>query len=93
MLFTIRLIRVDTFTKHVRFGNFQESLKLLMRRNGGLVMVTGHYGNWEILGYVLATLGFPTTSVARPLDNPYISNFVFGVIAFSTRSAWKRKSG
>ncbi len=32
-----------------------------------------------ILGYLLATLGFPTSSVARPLDNPYLSDFVFGV--------------
>src|SRR5437660_12058458 len=42
-------------------------------------MLTGHYGNWEILGYVLATIGFPTSSVARPLDNRYISDYVFGV--------------
>ena len=55
------------------------SLTLLMRRNQGLIMLTGHYSNWEVLGYVLATMGFPTSSVARPLDNPYISEFVFGV--------------
>ena len=42
-------------------------------------MLTGHYGNWEILGYVLATLGFESTAVARPLDNPYINEWVFGV--------------
>jgi KDO2-lipid IV(A) lauroyltransferase len=42
-------------------------------------MLTGHYGNWEVLGYLLATLGFATTSVARPLDNPYLSRWVYGV--------------
>ena len=42
-------------------------------------MLTAHYGNFEVLGYLLATLGFPTSSVARPLDNPYLSDFVFGV--------------
>jgi KDO2-lipid IV(A) lauroyltransferase len=42
-------------------------------------MLTGHYGNWEILGYVLATLGFESTAVARPLDNPYVNDWVFGV--------------
>ena len=42
-------------------------------------MLTGHYGNWEILGYVLATLGFDTTSVARPLDNPYVNDWLLGV--------------
>ena len=42
-------------------------------------MFTGHYGNWEILGYVLATLGFETTSVARPLDNAYLNEWIMGV--------------
>jgi KDO2-lipid IV(A) lauroyltransferase len=79
VLFTTRLIRVDTFARYVELGNFTEVLKLLLRKDQGLIMLTGHYGNWEILGYVLATIGFPTVSVARPLDNPYVSEFVFGV--------------
>ncbi len=42
-------------------------------------MVTAHYGNWEILGYTLATLGFETYSVARPIDNPHIDAWLLGV--------------
>jgi KDO2-lipid IV(A) lauroyltransferase len=42
-------------------------------------MVTGHYGNWEILGYTLATLGFESYSVARPIDNPHIDAWILGV--------------
>jgi KDO2-lipid IV(A) lauroyltransferase len=80
VLFTTRLIRIDTFAKYVELGGgFEETLQLLLKREQGLIMLTGHYGNWEILGYVLATLGFPTVSIARPLDNPYVSDFVFGV--------------
>jgi KDO2-lipid IV(A) lauroyltransferase len=80
VLFTTRLIRIDTFRKYVVFGpRFREVLALMLKRDQGMIMLTGHYGNWEILGYVLATLGFPTVSVARPLDNPYVSEFVFGV--------------
>ena len=79
VLFTTRLIRLDTWRRYVELVNFQEVLKLLVRGDRGLIMLTGHYGNWEVLGYVLATLGFPTTSIARPLDNPYLSEFVFGV--------------
>ena len=78
VLFTVRLIRIDTFTRHVRLGEFQDTLKLLMRRHGGLMMVTGHYGNWEILGYVMGVLGFPTVSVARPLDNVYVNRWLLG---------------
>lgn len=79
VLFTTRLIRIDTFTRHVRLGDFRQTLGLLMDRHRGLIMLTGHYGNWEILGYVLATLGFPTVSVARPLDNPYVNQWLLGV--------------
>jgi len=82
VLFTTRLIRIDNWATHIALGNFSPVLKLLLRKQGagsGMIMLTGHYGNWEVLGYVLATLGFPTTSIARPLDNPYVSDFVFGV--------------
>src|SRR4051794_29008655 len=79
VLFTTRLIRLDTYSRYVELYNFPETLGLMLRGDRGLIMLTGHYGNWEVLGYVLATLGFPTTSIARPLDNPYVSEYVFGV--------------
>jgi Kdo2-lipid IVA lauroyltransferase/acyltransferase len=41
-----------------------------------LIVVTAHFGNFEIGGYVLGILGFPTYSVARNLDNPYLDHFL-----------------
>jgi KDO2-lipid IV(A) lauroyltransferase len=79
VLFTTRLVRIDTFADYVELENFRDVLRLLLKRNQGLIMLTGHYGNWEILGYVLATLGFETTSIARPLDNPYVNEWLLGV--------------
>lgn len=80
VLFTTRLVRIDTFTKYVELGgDFKRVLEMMLKRERGLIVLTGHYSNWEILGYAMATMGFPTCSVARPLDNPYISEFVFGV--------------
>jgi KDO2-lipid IV(A) lauroyltransferase len=76
---TTRLIHIDTFAQHIEFVNFTETLDLMLRKNQGLIVLTGHFGNWEILGYVLATLGFPTTSIARPLDNQYMSHWLFDV--------------
>lgn len=40
------------------------------------VLVTGHFGNFEVAGYTVGLLGTPTTTIARPLDNPYIDEFV-----------------
>jgi KDO2-lipid IV(A) lauroyltransferase len=41
-----------------------------------LLLVTGHFGNWEIGGYVLGLVGLTTHAVARPLDNPYLDDFL-----------------
>jgi KDO2-lipid IV(A) lauroyltransferase len=79
VLFTTRLIRLETWASFIQFENFNEILSILLRRKRGLILLTGHYGNWEVLGYVLATLGFDTTSIARPLDNQYVNHWLLGV--------------
>lgn len=79
VLHTTRLVRLDTWRKYVELTSFRETFSLLMAEHQGLIMLTGHYGNWEILGYILATLGFGSTAVARPLDNPYVNEYVYGV--------------
>ena len=79
IMFTDRLVRIDSWTQYIELDDFRDVLALLLKRNQGLILLTAHYGNFEILGYLLATLGFPTASVARPLDNRYISEWVFGV--------------
>lgn len=41
-----------------------------------ILMISAHFGNFELAGYVLGLLGFPAYTVARPLDNPYLHQFV-----------------
>lgn len=41
-----------------------------------MILLTGHYGNWELAGYLFGLFGFPTVSVARALDNPYLDRFL-----------------
>jgi KDO2-lipid IV(A) lauroyltransferase len=79
IMFTTRLIRLETWAEHVELSNFSDVLKLLLKREHGLIMLTGHYGNFEVLGYVLATLGFETHSIARPLDNIYVNRWMMGI--------------
>ena len=40
-----------------------------------VMVVTGHFGNWELAGYVFGLIGFPGSAIARPLDNPYLDRF------------------
>jgi KDO2-lipid IV(A) lauroyltransferase len=41
-----------------------------------VIVLTGHYGNWELAGYVFGLFGFPTVAVARTLDNPYLDRYL-----------------
>jgi Kdo2-lipid IVA lauroyltransferase/acyltransferase len=41
--------------------------------NGGLIL-TGHFGNWEMLAYAHGLLGHPITLVHRPMRNPLVED-------------------
>ncbi len=41
----------------------------------GLLMVTCHYGNWEVAGYITGLTGHRTYAIARVLDNPHVERF------------------
>ena len=48
----------------------------LMTGGRPMIFLTGHYGNWEMAGYLFGVFGFPTVSVARTLDNPYLDRYL-----------------
>ncbi len=48
----------------------------IMMDHRATVLVTGHFGNFEVAGYTTSMLGNPSTSIARPLDNPYFDQFI-----------------
>src|SRR5947209_12553413 len=41
-----------------------------------LMFLTGHFGNWELGGFILGALGFQTHAIARTLDNPFVDWFL-----------------
>jgi len=78
ILFTPRLVKKDNWRRYSRYKN-TERAKWLMQEGRGLLMVAAHYGNFEIPGYLLGLFGFNIYSIARPLDNKYINNYLYGV--------------
>lgn len=70
-----RLISPTTWMHHVRLTNFDPALQILLSGRGA-VLVTGHYGSFELVGHLLAALGFPVAAVMRPLDNDYLNQFI-----------------
>ncbi len=78
LMFSPRLVRKDNWRDYARAINFERP-KWLMQEGKGLLMLTGHYGNFEIMGYVLGLFGFSVYSIARPLDNLFINKYLYGV--------------
>ncbi len=73
-----RLITADGWPRFVALNNVAPVVDLLARGEPAL-FVTGHCGNWEILGFTLAAIGFPMTALARPLDNRFINHWLLSV--------------
>ena len=78
VLFTPRLVKTYNWRNYSRYKN-TERAKWLMREGRGLLMVAAHYSNFEIIGYLMGLFGFNIYSIARPLDNRFISDYLYGV--------------
>jgi KDO2-lipid IV(A) lauroyltransferase len=39
------------------------------------ILLSGHFGNFEIAGFAAGLFGFPSFTIARPLDNPNLNTF------------------
>ena len=61
--------------RHVTIENGRSFFKAL-QEDRPIILITGHFGNFEIGGFLLGLLGYPTFSVARKLDNPYLDRFI-----------------
>ncbi len=72
---TPRRLNPATWRAHVEMSDVRLLLQRLLSHRP-LLMVTGHFGNWEVGGYVLGLLGFRTWAIARELDNPYLDHFL-----------------
>jgi Kdo2-lipid IVA lauroyltransferase/acyltransferase len=75
VLLSPRLVTKWTWARHLKLGKLDEAIRVLLERRG-CIMLTGHYGNWELLGFGLATLGFEIVAVMRPLDNEYLNAYL-----------------
>jgi len=72
------LITPSTWQKYVTFKDINQVTERLAKSEP-VIFITGHSGNWELLGYALSVLGYPIAAVARPLDNPLINDWVLNI--------------
>lgn len=88
---TPRRISLENYRKYIKLVGHEPVLDRLLSQKP-MIMLSGHYGNWEMAGYVFGLFGFPTYSVARTLDNPYLERYL---LSFRERTGQKMipKSG
>jgi KDO2-lipid IV(A) lauroyltransferase len=72
-----RKLHATNWRRHLDLAGGRELVDGLLS-DRPLLLVTGHFGNWELGGYVLGLLGFTTYAIARTLDNPYLDDFLRG---------------
>jgi len=70
-----RKIHTTNWHHHVCLCRVDRFARLLLDERP-TILVSGHFGNFEVSAYVLGLFGFSTYAVARPLDNPYLDRFI-----------------
>jgi len=69
------LLNLENWHEHIELGEYRQVTDSIDRGQPTL-LVTGHYGNWELLGHAIALLGYPMHALYRPLDNAALDKWV-----------------
>ncbi|MFO0908898.1 MAG: lysophospholipid acyltransferase family protein [Isosphaeraceae bacterium] len=70
-----RKLDPTTWRDRITLVGHEKVLDLLLD-GGPIIMLSGHFGNWEMAGYLFGVFGYPPNSVARTLDNTYLDTFL-----------------
>jgi KDO2-lipid IV(A) lauroyltransferase len=70
-----RKIHETNWRRYIRVHRKREIVGQLLDMRP-LVVVSGHFGNFEVAGVMLGLLGFSTFTIARLLDNPLLNDFL-----------------
>ena len=70
-----RKIHDTNWRKYVLIADTRKMTKYLIDYRP-VVAVSGHFGNFEMAGYITGLLGIPSYTVARKLDNPHLDRFI-----------------
>lgn len=54
----------------------EEYLKAASEQGTGVILITGHIGNWELMAAFLAMRGYPLHVIAAPLYDPRIDEWI-----------------
>ena len=70
-----RRLHLTNWSQYIVFRENRKTLGHLLSRRPK-VTVTGHFGNFEVGGYLTGLMGFSTLTIARKLDNIFLHRWV-----------------
>ena len=76
LLHTPRRLHLTNWRDRVVLVGHVPIMDQLITGDRPMIFLSGHYGNWELAGYIFGLFGFPTASIARTLDNPYLDRYL-----------------
>ena len=83
--FVMVAVEVTKFAQVINRSNWRQHIDLrgkerldeALARGNGVVVVTGHLGNFELSSYILNLSDPPMLAVGRQLDNPYLDKHLW----------------
>lgn len=70
-----RKVHVSNWKKYAHLRHPDIALQAIFN-DRPTIIVTAHFGNWEMAGFLLAAIGLKSYAIARDLDNPYLHKFL-----------------
>ena len=77
-VFMPRRIRAANYERHLVRKGSDGALELLGAREP-MVLLTGHFGNWESIPYFLSLEGHAIAATVRPLDNVLVNDWLLRI--------------
>ena len=71
----------------------QDHLDKALARGKGVIALTGHVGNWELLGAYFSLMGYPVSVIATRLKDPNLDELVVGMRQDSGLGVIERSRG
>jgi len=71
-------LKESQFAEHFKIDGFH-NMKNAYEKGKGVLALTAHFGNWELLTVIGAMIRFPINIVVRPLDFKPLDHFIFNL--------------
>jgi Kdo2-lipid IVA lauroyltransferase/acyltransferase len=59
----------------------EDNLRSALNRGKGVIGLTGHIGNWELMAYRVAQKGYPFSVIAAPIEPKQVNDMIIGLRA------------